>query len=155
MWLYPGLVFKKLECTDKNDLFLYMVENISKIYGDSFDWVGVYQELVAREIENSSGLGNRVAIPHLFVEGLEQTIVAIARIPKGIDFSAIDKKPVSLVCLILSNPESSQSHLILLAYLARKFQFPAFMEKILKAGSKKSILSMLFGGDDTSMYLNV
>ena len=151
----PRLVFKKLEFTDKNDLFRYMIENISKIYSDSFDLDWVYQELVAREADDSSGLGNGIAIPHLFVDGLDQTIVAIARIPDGIDFSAIDKKPVYFVCLILSNPESYQSHLILLAYLARKFQIPKFMEEILEAGSKKNILSMLFGGNDSSIHLNV
>ncbi|MCJ7580183.1 MAG: PTS sugar transporter subunit IIA [Candidatus Aminicenantes bacterium] len=113
---------------------------------------GIYQEIVARETKDSSGLGNGVAIPHLFVEGFEQTIIAIARIPDGINFSAIDKKPVYLVCLILSNPESYQSHLMLLAYLARKFQIPNFIDEILKAGSKKSILSMLFDRNDTRMH---
>ena len=104
------------------------------------------------EAEDSSGLGNGTAVPHLFIDELDQTIIAIARIPKGIDFGAIDNKPVHLVCLILSNPESYQSHLNLLAYFARKFQIPTFMDEILKAGSKKSILSLLFDGDDTSMH---
>ena len=147
----PRLVFKKLEFTDKNDLFRYMIENISKIYSGSFDLDGVYQKLLTKEAKDSTGLGNGVAIPHIFVDGLEQTIIAIARIPEGIDYSAIDQKPVYFVCLILGNPESYQTHLILLAYLARKFQIPKFMDEILEAVSKKSILSMLFDGNDSSI----
>ncbi len=145
------LVFVTLEFTEKSDLLRYMIEKIGILYS-SFDLDRAHKKLMTREAEDSSGLGNGVAVPHLFIEELDQTIVAIARIPKGIDFSAIDNKPVHLVCLILSHPEFYQSHLNLLAYFARKFQIPSFMGEILNAGSKKSILSKLFDGDDTWMH---
>lgn len=153
-WANPRLVFKKLEFTEKSDLLRYLIEKIGVIYS-SFDLDRAHEKLMSNEAEDSSGLGNGVAIPHLFVDELDQTILAIARIPEGIDFSAIDKKPVYLVCLILSNPESYQSHLNLLAYFARKFQRPTFREEILKADSKKSILSMLFDGDDNSVHKKI
>ncbi len=145
------LVFMRLEFTEKIDLLRYMINKIGALYS-SFDLDRTYKKLMSSEAEDSSGLGNGAAIPHLFLDELDQTIMAIARIPKGIDFSAIDKKPVFLVCLILSNPESYHSHLNLLAYFARKFQLPTFMEEILKAGSKKSILSTFFNRDDIRMH---
>jgi PTS system nitrogen regulatory IIA component len=145
------LVFMRLEFTEKRDLLRYMIEKVGIING-SFDLESAYKKLMSNEAEDSSGLGNGVAVPHLFIDELDQTIIAIARIPKGIDFSAVDNKPVHLVCLILSNPESYKSHLNLLAYFARKFQIPTFMDEILKARSKISILSVLFHGDDTSMH---
>ena len=145
------LVFMRLELTEKSDLLRYMIEKIGILY-NSFDLERAHKKLMSREAEDSSGLGNGVAVPHLFIDELDQTIIAIARISKGIDFSAIDNKPVHLVCLILSNPEYYQSHLNLLAYFAQKFQLPTFMDEILKAGSKKSLLSLLFDGDDTSMH---
>ncbi len=147
----PRLVFMRLEFTEKSDLLRYMIEKIGILYS-SFDLDSAHKRLMSREAEDSSGLGNGVAVPHLFIDELDQTITAIARIPKGIDFCAIDNKPVHLVCLILDNPEFHQSHLNLLAYFARKFQIPMFMDEILKAGSKKSILSLLFDGDDTSIH---
>lgn len=145
------LVFMRPESTEKRDLLRYMIEKVGIIYG-SFDLESAYKKLMSNEAEDSSGLGNGVAVPHLFIDELDQTIIAIARIPKGIDFSAVDNKPVHLVCLILSNPESYKSHLNLLAYFARKFQIPTFMDEILKARSKISILSLLFDGDDTSIH---
>ena len=147
----PRLVFKRLEFTEKSDLLRYMIEKIGMIY-NSFDLDRVYKKLMLNEGLGSSGLGNGVAIPHLFVDEIDRSIIAVARIPEGIDFSAIDNKPVHLVCLILSNPESCQSHLNLLAYFARRFQIPSFMDEILKADSRKSILSLLFNGDETSMH---
>lgn len=147
----PRLVFKRLEFTEKSDLLRYMIDKIG-IINSSFDLDIAHKKLMSNEDEDSSGLGNGVAIPHLFVDELEQTIIAVARIPEGIDFNAIDKNPVYLVCMILSSPKSYQSHLNLLAYFAQKFRFPTLLDEILKARSKKSILAMLFNGDDTSMH---
>lgn len=147
----PRLVFKRLEFTEKSDLLRYMIEKIGTICG-SLDSDRALKNLMANETEDSSGLGNGAAIPHLFVDELNQTIISIARIPGGIDFGAIDEKPVYLVCLIISNPESRQNHLNLLAYFARKFQIQTFMEEILRADSKKIILSMLFDGNDTNIH---
>jgi PTS system nitrogen regulatory IIA component len=144
----PRLVFKKLEFSEKGDLLRYMIEKIRTEFS-SLDLDHAYKKLMSNEKDDSSGLGNGVALPHLFLDELDRTIIAIARIPNGIDFGAIDRKPVYLVCLILSDPESYQNHLNLLAFFARKFQIPTFTDEILRAGSKKSILSMLFNGDDT------
>ncbi len=147
----PRLVFKKVEFTEKGDLLRYMIEKIGTVFS-SLDLDDVYKKLMSNEEEDSSGLGNGIALPHLFVDELDRTIIAIARIPNGIDFGAIDRKPVYLVCLILSDPDSYQSHLNLLAFFARKFQTPTFTDEILRAGSKKSILSMLFNGDETNVH---
>lgn len=147
----PRLVFKKLDFTEKSDLLRYMVEKIGTVYG-SINSDRAYKNLMSNEAEDSSGLGNGAAIPHLFVDELDQTIISIARIPEGVDFGAIDEKPVYLVCLILSNPGSQQNHLNLLAHFAQKFQIPTFIDEILKADSKKKMLSMLFDGDDVNIH---
>jgi mannitol/fructose-specific phosphotransferase system IIA component (Ntr-type)/DNA-binding XRE family transcriptional regulator len=149
-WLNPRLVFKRLEFNEKSDLLLYMLEKIGIEY-DLFDTDRAHKKLMSGETEESSGLGRGIAIPHLFVDELEQTVIAAARIPAGIDFSAFDKNPVYFVCLILSNPDAFQSHLNLLAYFARKFQLPTFLEDMLKATSKKDILSLLFDGNGSSI----
>jgi nitrogen PTS system EIIA component len=142
----PHLVFKQLEFKNKSKLLRFLIEKVGIIY-NFLNTDHIYNELMIKEAETSSGLGNGAAIPHLFVDGLDQTIISVARIPKGIDFSAIDDKPVFLVCLMLSNPDSHQRHLNLLAYFARKFQMPSFIDDILMANSKKRILSLLIGAD--------
>ncbi len=147
----PRLVFKKLDFAEKSDLLRYMIERVSTIYG-SLDSDRAYKKLMSNEAEDSSGIGNGAAIPHLFVDELDQTIVSIARIPEGIDFGAIDEKPVHLVCLILSNPDFQGNHLNLLAYFARKFQIPTLIDEIMMANSKKNILSILFDEDDANIH---
>lgn len=146
-WMNPRLVFKNLRFAEKNDLLRHLLEKIESTF-HSFDLDRTHRELMSNESEDSSGIGRGVAVPHLYVDGLDRTVIAVARIPEGIDFAAIDNKPVYLVCLILSNPESYRSHLNFLAYFARKFQTPTLLDEILKADSKKSILSLLFDGHD-------
>ena len=96
-------------------------------------------------------MDNGVAIPHLFVNGLNRTIFAFGRIPDGVDFDAIDKKPVYFVCLILSDQKDYRSHLNLLAFLARRFQNPTFIKNLIKAKYKKHIVSLLFNNAPSSM----
>jgi PTS system nitrogen regulatory IIA component len=147
----PRLVFKSLEFTEKNELLKYMIKKVGTIYS-SLNTDRIYKKMMMNEAGDSSGLGNGAAIPHMFVDGLNRTVISVARIPRGIDFDAIDDKPVHLVCLILSSPDSYQNYLNLLAYFARKFQLPTFLDEILKATSKKNILSMLFDGDDANTH---
>lgn len=139
----PRLVFSNLDFAEKGDLLRFLMEKVGSIY-HSFNVYKVYDKLMVREAETSSGLGNGVAIPHLFINDLNRTIITISRIPEGIDFNSIDKKPVYLVCLILSNQKAYRSHLNLLALLARRFQNPTFINEVLKAKSKKHIVSLLF-----------
>lgn len=146
----PHLVFTSLDFTKKDDLLRFLAEKVSSIY-HSFNVNRVYAQLMAREAETSSGLGNGVAIPHLFVNGLNRTVLVIGRIPSGVDFDAIDMKQVYLVCLILSDPKEYQSHLNLLAFLARKFLNPIFINNLMKAKSKKHIVSLLFANPSSSM----
>ncbi|MGD9347319.1 MAG: PTS sugar transporter subunit IIA [Candidatus Aminicenantes bacterium] len=145
----PRLVFKSLEFIEKRGLLRYMVKEICHIFV-SLDSEKTYKKIMAKENEDSSGFGNGVAMPHLFLEELDQTVISIARLPNGMDFHSVDRKPVFLVCLILSNPESYQSHLNLLAHFAQKFLYPNFMDDILKARTKKNILSLLFDGDNAN-----
>jgi len=145
----PRLVFKRLEFIEKGDLLRFMVNEICQIF-ISLDAEQTFKKIMSRETEDSSGFGNGVAMPHLFLEELDRTVISIARLPKGIDFQSIDQQPVFLVFLILSNPESYQSHLNLLAYFAQKFLSPNFMDDIMKARTKKNVLSMLFDGNNAS-----
>lgn len=149
-WVNPQLVFPKLDFTKKSDLLLYLMKKIGAIYR-SLNINLIHEELLIRESETSSGLGNGVAIPHLFVENLDRTVIAVAKIPKGMDFDAIDQRPVYLICLILSSQKDHRLHLNLLAYLAQKLQYPAYLKKVLKTESEKQLLSLLFDMDEIGL----
>lgn len=64
----------------------------------------------AREAQQSTGMGEGIAIPHAKVAGIVRPQIVIATLKQGVDFGAEDKIPADLVCLIAS-PDDGNSHL--------------------------------------------
>lgn len=74
-----------------------------------------YESLVARERMGSTGIGNGIAIPHVKLKGgPEETLVAIARSERGVDFAAIDGEKVHVLFMVISNDERPEDHLAIL-----------------------------------------
>jgi PTS system nitrogen regulatory IIA component len=77
--------------------------------------------LIGRERLGSTGLGHGVALPHGRLSGLEAPIAAFISLAGGIDYDAIDKRPVDLLFALLVPEESTDEHLQILARLAAMF----------------------------------
>ncbi len=74
----------------------------------------VAEAVLRRETLGSTGIGNGVAIPHAKSDDVREVAVAIGRLPKPIDWAAIDAEPVGLVCLIVTprdTPAAAQRRL--------------------------------------------
>jgi len=93
----------------------------------------VMEVVMEREHLGSTGIGHGVAIPHGRMPDLAAPILALARHSEGIDFDAIDGKPVHIVVLLLVPDCDDRQHLELLAQLARNLQQQSFRQKIMQA----------------------
>ncbi len=58
------------------------------------------KKLLERESIGSTGLGNSVAVPHLKHDEVATSSVVVARAPGGIEWQAIDGRPVSISLLL-------------------------------------------------------
>ncbi len=85
----------------------------------STDWHTIYDKILAREKQGTTGFGNEIAIPHARIEGLEEFLICIAVAPKGIDFDSMDKKKVKVLILLLGPQEMIDDHLKVLALISR------------------------------------
>ncbi len=74
--------------------------------------------VLEREGEYPTGIGSGVAVPHCSCLELEESLVALAAFPDGVNFGAPDG-PARLVFLLLSPPGNSGAHLKLLARISR------------------------------------
>ncbi len=63
------------------------------------------RQVLARERRGSSALGRGFALPHLKHAAIPRIAFSVARSTKGVNFSALDRKPVHLFALILG-PEN-------------------------------------------------
>jgi mannitol/fructose-specific phosphotransferase system IIA component (Ntr-type) len=108
--------------------------------------------LLAREAEQSTGIGAGLALPHAIVPGLEKTLLVVGRAREGLDFASLDAEPVDLIFLLLSPPGSEAQHLRLLARLARIFHAEEMLEKLRSATGPEELLRMLREEDARHVY---
>lgn len=94
----------------------------------------LYKMLKRRENLGSTGIGHGIAIPHCRSLVVNRLRVAFGRKRAGIDFKAIDDKPVSYFFLIVAPPlEVSNQYLPVLgkiAQLCREADVPDRLKKI-------------------------
>ena len=104
--------------------------------------------LVEREQLGSTGFGQGVAIPHAKIEGLQQIYGLFARLSDPVDYKAIDGRPVDLIFLLLSPPDSGAEHLKALASISRVTRDSATMERLRGARSRDALAAVLMGADE-------
>jgi mannitol/fructose-specific phosphotransferase system IIA component (Ntr-type) len=69
-------------------------------------------------------------VPHVKLDTIQQTSIVLARSQDGIEFEAIDGRPVHTVFLILAPAAAAEEHLHLLRWisgLARSADFRRFL----------------------------
>ncbi len=103
----------------------------------------IFDSLIGRERLGSTGLGHGVALPHGRHNQSETAIGAFIKLKKGVDFDAMDRKPVDLVFGLLVPEHFTDQHLKYLAYLAEMFSDRAFCEELLAARTDRELYDRL------------
>ncbi len=100
-------------------------------------------QIMAREGTESTGIGHGIAVPHARVSGLKTLHCAIGRFKDGIDFSAVDKKPVHLVFLICYPPAQQTTYLNFVATVAKLLRDDTHLKAMLKAKAAQEVFDVL------------
>jgi nitrogen PTS system EIIA component len=100
-------------------------------------------QIMARESTESTGIGNGIAVPHARVTGMKSLACAVGRISEGLDFAAVDRRPVHLVFLICYPPTDQTTYLNFIATVAKLLGDPERREGMLKAESAEEMLKVL------------
>jgi PTS system nitrogen regulatory IIA component len=115
---------------------------------ETFSEPEMVRVLLEREKLGSTGIGEGIAIPHGKLEGLEGMIVAFGRSPEGIDFEAMDGKPVHLFFMLMAPENSTGQHLKVLARISRMLKDGDFRQQLLDAGSVDQLYRIIADKDD-------
>ncbi|MBV9464090.1 MAG: PTS sugar transporter subunit IIA [Verrucomicrobiae bacterium] len=102
----------------------------------------VIDALVAREQSMSTGIGFGVAIPHASTNGIGQVALAVGVSKGGVDFEALDGKPVHIVALFLVPSGEYQNHLKTLAFLSRLLNEKGFRKDLEKSKTPEEIYAV-------------
>ena len=104
----------------------------------------LYKMLKRRENLGSTGIGRAIAIPHCRSLVVNKLRVAFGRKSSGIDFRAIDEKPVNFFFLIVAPPlEVSNQYLPVLGKIAQFSKEPDVPERLMTLTDAKQFLKLL------------
>ncbi len=99
--------------------------------------------LNARECLGSTGLGHGIAIPHGRYAKIMRPAGALLRLEQGVDYDAVDHKPVDILFSLLVPVQSTEEHLQLLAMLAEKFSNPAVLERLRCSSQPQELYTLI------------
>lgn len=104
--------------------------------------------LVEREKMASTGVGQNVAIPHVRVPGLVQTVAALSLHRVGLEWGAVDGEPVQLVFTVLrpdrpGAQHDPEQHLELMRWIARLARSSDFRSFALQARTRTELVELL------------
>ena len=113
----------------------------------------ILEKLRRREESATTAIGQTLAVPHAYVDGISAPTIAIARLARGIDAGAPDGAPTRFVFLLLGPTGATEEHLDALANVARlmsdeEFRFLALQAQ--NAQDLKNAIEARFGGDVVS-----
>ncbi len=118
--LRPEFVILDLKGKTKKEVLKEMV-NVLPLDDDKKK--SVYEAILKREEIGSTGIGKGIAIPHSRSVMLDDVYLVVGVSKKGVDFEAIDGKPVHLIFLLCATPVDPDSRYLItlgkIAHLAR------------------------------------
>ncbi len=101
------------------------------------------EALCQREEQRTTGIGNGVAIPHCFIENIEEVVTIFARSEKGVDFCALDRAPVHFIVLFIVPKSQYTLHLKTLAAIAKILNSADTRNNLADADTPDRILDVL------------
>ena len=142
-WLRRDSVFV-LEAQTFDEAVEYLVRKAAET-DDVIDPEPVTDEIQKREKIHPTNLGNGVAIPHAYVQGLKRPRLLAARV-NGIQTDPDSlMPPIMLLFLVLSPRNRPQQHLEIMGEIARLVHDPQNREVLFAATNPETIWNQLTG----------
>jgi nitrogen PTS system EIIA component len=103
----------------------------------------------AREQVLSTGIGNGVAIPHGKTPAVDRLLLAAGVAREGVDFEALDGKPVQLFFLLVGPESAAGDHVKALSRISRLLQRDAFRSRLAAATHPQEFYSIIAEAEST------
>ena len=121
--LMKDIMIMDLKATTKAEVIDEMVHNYF-VKGIIDDEELYKKDILAREAQSSTGMGEGIAIPHAHDEAVKKPAVMFARSEQGIDYDSMDGKPAHLFFMIAAPEGGDNTHLQALAALSQVLMNP-------------------------------
>ncbi|OPY10389.1 MAG: PTS system fructose-specific EIIABC component [Syntrophaceae bacterium PtaB.Bin038] len=146
--LDKNYIIEELKATSKRAVLAELSEILSRDQKGLAPGAMV-EVLLEREKLGSTGIGDGIAIPHGKLKGLDRLMISFGRSRQGIDFDAIDGKPVHIFFLLMAPESSTGQHLKALAKISRMLKDPEFRNGLLEAKSAEEMYRKIAEKDES------
>jgi len=146
-FLREDFIIEELESSNKQEVLEEIARNIQK-GKKKYNQAAMVKVLIEREKLGSTGIGDSIAIPHGKLNGLDDLIVAFGRSRQGVEFNAMDGKPVNLFFLLMAPEQSKSEHLKVLARISRMLKDLNFRKSLMEAKSRDELYQIIADKDD-------
>jgi len=140
----PEAVIGTLKANSKKQAIQAISEKAAELTG--IPEREIFDTLLQREKLGSTGVGGGIAIPHGKLASLDGIFGLFARLPKPIDFEALDDQPVDLIFLLLAPEGAGADHLKALARIARHLREPGVAGKLRASTDKAALYAVMTEG---------
>ncbi len=115
--LREDIMIMDLKATTKADVIDEMVSKYAAS-GIITDEALYKQDILKREAESTTGIGDGIAMPHAKDAAVSQAAVLFAKSDAGVDYDALDGQPVHLFFMIAAPAGADNTHLAALSALS-------------------------------------
>jgi mannitol/fructose-specific phosphotransferase system IIA component (Ntr-type) len=140
-FLSPSGIIANLKTATREQAISALCAQAAALSGVNYHLV--LESVRAREEVMSTALEKEIAVPHAKMSDLQSPLIVLGREPAGIDWNAIDGKPVKLIFLILTPSEGYDLQLRIYRGLIRLLQQEDFRQKLIDASDHKAIWGII------------
>ena len=140
--ILPEAVVTGLAPASRDELLVSIVDDLDA-KGLIADRQATTRDLLARELVMSTGVGNGVAIPHAYTDGVTRLIAGLYRTLAPISFGAPDEAGVDLFFVVLGPRESRRDHIRILARISRLIGHTDFRDDLRRAENADGVTAVL------------
>jgi nitrogen PTS system EIIA component len=103
----------------------------------------VLRAVIDREEVLSTGIGHGVAIPHGKSASVNNLVLVAGVTPQGVDFEALDGKPVHLFFLLVGPEAAAGQHVKALSRISRLLRRESFRQRLIDAPDAETFYAVL------------
>lgn len=131
-----------LESEDKDEVFEELVNCLITSYGIN-DRDEILESIRQREEKMSTGIKTGIALPHGKTDKVNGIFGVMGISKDGIDYDALDGKPVHLIFMLVSSQEDAEQHLRTLKKIAQVIEMPDFYMDLIKSDNQEIAFRVL------------
>lgn len=147
-YLDPRAANLRLQSRAKDDVLRELVNLIPELQGRAAEQLALWQALVDRERLHTTAVSEGLAFPHArnaMGNLLKKPVIVFGRHDAGVNWGALDNKPVRLMFMLAA--PSLTEHLHLLGQMSRILRNGKVREELLKCATPEQAIQILKYGE--------